>query len=220
MTSKPTPASRPPLTKDRILGAAVDLADREGLGALTMRRLGAELGFEAMSLYKHVANKEEILDAMVELIVPQIEIPEPGADWREAMRRRAISAREVLSQHSWVIGLLEARGLSGPAAMRYLNAILGNLMAAGFNIEDAAHGFWLLDCYVYGQVIQETSMTPSTPEDPAESPPPDPEQTTMSEYPHLFAMYEHAQTFGYTFDGEFEFGLELILDGLERYRST
>lgn len=220
MPSKATPASRPPLTKERILGAAVDLADQEGLGALTMRRLGAELGFEAMSLYKHVANKEGILDGMVELIVGQIVIPEPGADWREAMSRRAISAREVLSQHSWVIGLLEARDSSGPAVMAYRNAILGSLMSADFPIEYAAHAFWLLDCYIYGQVIQETSMAPSTPEDPTESPPPAPDQTTMDEYPHLLAMYEHAQTFGYTFDGEFEFGLELILDGLERYRST
>lgn len=220
MTSKPAAASRPPLTKDRILEAAVDVADRDGLDALTMRRLGAELGFEAMSLYKHVANKEEILEGMVELIVGHIVIPEPGADWREAMRRRAISAREVFSQHSWVIALLEARGSSGPAVMRYRNAILGNLMSAGFPIEGAAHAFWLLDCYVYGQVIQETSMTPSTPEDAADPATAAPDQATMSDYPHLAAMYEHAQTYGYTFDGEFEFGLELILDGLERHRST
>jgi AcrR family transcriptional regulator len=220
MTSKATPASRPPLTKDRILGAAVDLVDRSGLEALTMRRLGSELGFEAMSLYKHVANKDEILDGMVELVVSRIEIPEEGSEWRNAMRRRAVSAREVLGRHSWAIGLLESRGFQGPAAMRYIDAILGNLTSSGFSIETAAHAFWLLDCYVYGQVIQETSMTPSTPEDPAESPPPAPEQTTMKEYPHLIAMYQHAQTFGYTFDGEFEFGLELILDGLERHRST
>ena len=201
---------RSPLTKDRVLQAAIDLVDREGLGALTMRRLGADLGFEAMSLYKHVANKEEILDGMVELIVGQIAIPDPGADWREAMRQRAISAREVLTKHSWVIALLEARGSSGPIALRYRNAILGNLMSAGLPIEDAAHAFWLLDCYIYGQVIQETSMA---------SEPTAPDQTTMSEYPHLIAVYEHAQTFGYTFDGEFEFGLDLVLDGLERHRA-
>ncbi|MEX1005949.1 MAG: TetR/AcrR family transcriptional regulator [Acidimicrobiia bacterium] len=220
MTPKKKPASRTPLSKARVLHAAIDLADREGLGALTMRRLGAELGFEAMSLYKHVANKEEILEGMVELIVGQIAIPHTGADWKEAMRRRAHSAREVLSQHSWVIGLLEARALGGPAAMRYLNAILGNLMAGGFPIEQAAHAFNLLDCYVYGHVIQETLLAPSAPENPTESAPSSPDHTTMSEYPHLLAMYEHAQTFEYTFDGEFDFGLELILDGLERYRST
>jgi hypothetical protein len=117
--------------------------------------------------------------------------------------------------HSWVVGLLEARGLNGPAAMRYLNAILGNLISAGFPIEDAAHAFWLLDCYVYGHVIQETSMAPN----PTESEPTAPDRTAMSAYPHLVAMYEHAETFGYTFDGEFGFGLELILDGLERHRT-
>jgi hypothetical protein len=170
-------------------------------------------------------NEAQVLDGMVELIVGRIEIPEPGADWREAMRRRATSAREVLSQHSSVIALLEASGLSGPAAMRYRDAILGNLMEAGFPIEYAAHAFSLLDSYVYGLVIQEVSMGPRTPESlneprepAAESRKSTAEPTDLSEYPHLTAVYEHALTFAYSFDGEFEFGLELILDGLERYR--
>jgi len=132
------------------------------------------------------------------------------------MRQRATSAREVLGKHSWAIGLLEAQSSSGPTVLRYLNAVLGNLRSAGFSIENAAHAFSLLDSYVYGQVIQETSWPASTPEDTTESSPLD--QPAMSEYPHLVAMYEHAATFGYTFDGEFEFGLELILDGLERHR--
>lgn len=216
MTSKATPASRPPLTKDRILEAAVDVVDRSGLEALTMRRLGSELGFEAMSLYKHVANKDEILDGMVELVVSQIEIPEEGSEWRDAMRRRAVSAREVLGCHSWAIGLFESRGFKGPGAMRYLDAILGNLTSSGFSIENAAHAFWLLDCYVYGQIVQETSIGSSDNDgsiDAARRP------DLTSEFPNLAAMYEHAATFGYTFDGEFEFGLELILDGLDRYRA-
>jgi AcrR family transcriptional regulator len=183
-----------------------------------MRRLGAELGFEAMALYKHIANKEEILDGMVELVIGEIEIPAEGAEWKEAMRRRAISAREVLSRHSWAIGLLEARDSRGPAVLRYLNAVLGNLRSAGFSMENAAHAFSLLDSYVYGQVIQETSWPASTPEESSASPTLDPD--TMVEYPHLVAMYEHATTFGYTFDGEFEFGLDLILEGLERHRHT
>lgn len=210
---------RPPLTKERVLRAAVDLAGRKGLGALTMRRLGAELGFEAMALYKHVTNKAEILDGMVELVIGEIEIPSDGADWKEAMRRRAISAREVLGAHSWAIGLLEARDSRGPAVLRYLNGVLGNLRSAGFSIENAAHAFSLLDSYVYGQVIQETSMPLGASEETTESDSPTPDQT-MSEYPHLVAMYEHAMTFGYTFDGEFEFGLDLILEGLERHRYT
>ena len=215
MTSKATPASRPPLTKDRILGAAVDLVDRSGLEALTMRRLGSELGFEAMSLYKHVANKDEILDGMVELVVSRIEIPEEGSEWRNAMRRRAVSAREVLGRHSWAIGLLESRGFQGPAAMRYLDAILGNLTGSGFSIENAAHAFWLLDCYVYGQIVQETSIGSSDNDETTDAAP---TLDLASEFPNLAAMYEHAATFGYTFGDEFEFGLELILDGLDRYR--
>ena len=158
MTPSEDTSPRPPLTRERVFQAAVDLADRDGLGALTMRRLGAELGVEAMSLYKHVANKEEILDGIVEVVVGEIETPREGADWKEAMRRRAISAREVLGRHSWAIGLLEARGSTGPKALRYLDAILGNLRSAGFSIENAVHAFWLLDSFVYGQVIQETSL--------------------------------------------------------------
>ena len=210
---------RSPLTKDRVLQAAIDLVDREGLGALTMRRLGSELGFEAMSLYKHVANKDEILDGMVEIVVGQIEVPTPTAEWREAMRRRAASAREVLGKHSWAIGLLESRGSNGPATSRYLNAILGNLLSAGFSNEDAAHAFWLLDCYVYGQVIQETSMSLRASGEGVGSAA-SALETPATDYPYLSAFYEHAMTVDYTFDGEFEFGLDLILDGLERLVAT
>lgn len=218
MTSKTSSASRSPLTKERVLHAAVALADRDGLGALTMRRLGAELGFEAMAIYKHVTNKEEILEGMLELVVGQIEIPEEGADWKDAMRRRAISAREVLAHHSWAIGLLEAGTATSPTALRYMNAILGNLRSAGFPTEYVAHAFWVLDCYVYGQVIQEVSLPFQTSEESTETTRTTLEQGAMSNYPHLAAMYEHAVTHRYTFDDEFEFGLELILDGLERHR--
>jgi AcrR family transcriptional regulator len=207
---------RPPLSRERVLQAAVDLADRDGLGALTMRQLGSELGVEAMSLYKHVANKEEILDGIVELVIGEIEIPDKGVHWKEAMRRRAFSAREVLSLHSWAIGLLEARGSSGPAALRYLDAILGSLRLAGFSIENAAHAFWLLDSYVYGHVIQETSMPISASEEGTDSKRSILEQDTIDEYPHLVEIGEHAQRSGFSFDSEFEFGLDLILEALEQ----
>ena len=209
-------SSRPLLTNGRVLQAAIALADRDGLDALTMRRLGAELGVEAMSLYKHVANKDEILGGIVELVLAEIEIPRAGADWKEAMRRRSISAREVLSRHSWAIGLLEARRSMGPTAMRYLDAILGNLRSAGFSIENAVHAFWLLDCYVYGHVIQETSMPFNTPEETTASARSTLEQITTDEYPHLVEIEERALRSEYSFDNEFEFGLDLILDALER----
>lgn len=131
------------------------------------------------------------------------------------MRRRAISAREVLSRHSWAIGLLEARGSQGPAALRYLNAIIGNLRSAGFSIEDAAHAFWLLDSYVYGHVIQETSM-PISASDETTDPESILEQDTIDQYSHLVEIREHAQRSEFSFDSEFEFGLDLILEVLEQ----
>lgn len=181
-----------------------------------MRRLGAELGVEAMSLYKHVANKEEILDGIVDLVIGEIEIPSNGAHWRGAMRRRAFSAREVLTRHSWAIGLLEARGSTGPAALRYVNAILGNLRSAGFSIDNAAHAFWLLDSYVYGHVIQETSMPISASDEATTSTGSIVEQDAIDEYPHLVEIGEHAQKSAFSFDSEFEFGLDLILDALDQ----
>lgn len=206
---------RTPLTRERILQAAVDLVDRAGLDALTMRRLGAELGVEAMSLYKHIANKDAILDGIIELVIGEIEIPAEGAGWKEAMRRRAISARNVLSRHSWAIGLFETRRSRGPVVLGYLDAILGNLRSAGFSIESATHAFWLLDSYVYGHVVQETSIPISSEDQAAGSAAPTLREGRTDEFPHLIEIEEHALTSEYSFDNEFEFGLDLILNGLE-----
>jgi AcrR family transcriptional regulator len=181
-----------------------------------MRRLGADLGVEAMSLYKHVANKDEILDGIIELVVGEIEIPEEGSDWKAAMRRRATSAREVLGRHSWALGLLESRGSMGPNLMRYVNAILGNLRSAGFSIESAVHAFWLLDCYVYGQVIQEANLPFGTAAETGAAEDFGPLHMASSDYSHLVEVAEHAARSGYNVDSEFEFGLDLILDALER----
>lgn len=210
---------RPPLTRELILQAAVDLADREGLGALTMRRLGSELGVEAMSLYKHIANKEAILEGIVELVVGDIDIPSEGSSWKEAMRQRATSARQVLSRHSWAVGLLETLHSKGPATLRYINAILGNLRASGFSVEDSAHVFWLLDSHVYGQVIQEANLPLTTSEEMVESTETTLDNHTINEYPHLVELGEHAMSHRYSVDDEFEFGLDLILDAVERTMS-
>ena len=217
MRTPPASTARRPLTRDRIIAAAVDLADRDGVGALTMRALGAELGVEAMSLYKHVTNKDEILDGIVEHIVSQIEIPTLAEPWKQAMRQRAISARDVLRRHSWAIGLLEARGSMGPAALRYTEAILGNLRSAGFSLDDAAHAFWLLDSYVYGHVIQETSLAPVSPsEDGAVVKEAAAEKVAPTDYPNLVELGERARASGYSVEREFAYGLDLILDALER----
>lgn len=210
------PTRRRPLTKDRVLQAAIELADEEGLDALTMRGLGAKLGFEAMSLYKHVAGKDEILDGILDRVISEIDIPIREADWKEAMRRRALSARMVFTKHSWAIGLLESGRMMGPNVLRYLDATLGSLRSEGFSIEDSAHAFWLLDSYVYGHVVQELSFTqrPSEPStDALESMR---GETIENDYPHLIEMEEHARSHQYSFDLEFEFGLDLILEGLAR----
>lgn len=195
---------RPRLTRDRILRAAVVVADREGLGALTMRRLGAELDVEAMSLYKHVANKDEILDGVVEGLVGEIGVPAQGTPWRDAMRQRAHSTRQVLAGHSWAIGLLESRGVMGPATMHSLDRMLGILRAAGFTVEDAVHAIWLLDSYVYGHVIQQTSLAPRETQ---------PGGIDLGgDYPHLAELLGRAA--GFSLDGEFEYGLQRIIEAL------
>lgn len=210
--------SRPPLTRERILKAAINVADQNGLDALTMRRLGSELGVEAMSLYKHIANKDDILDGIVEEVVGGITVPDESTEWRTAMRDRAVSARRVLGEHSWAIGLLEARGSNGRNSMRYTNAVLGNLISAGFTIDEATHAFWLLDCYIYGHVVQEVNVVRSSPDEPATSPMQDP-APIEADFPHLLRLAEHASTTEYSLDHEFDFGLDLILDGLERLRA-
>jgi AcrR family transcriptional regulator len=198
------------------LQAAVDVVDRDGLHALTMRRLGAELGVEAMSLYRHVANKDEILDGIVEYVIGQIETLSHGADWRQAMRQRAISARVVFTRHSWAIGLLEARGSTGPHALRYVDEVLESLRSAGFSIQDAVHAFWLLDSFVYGHVVQETSFAASSEEEMTESTRSMLDQISRDQYRYLVEVGNQALTLGYSIDNEFEFGLDLILDALNR----
>jgi len=150
---------RPRLNRERILRAAIDVADNEGLDALTMRRLGAQLQVEAMSLYKHVANKDEILDGIIDQVIAEIELPAAGSDWQEAMRQRARSAREVFVRHSWAVGLYEKRDNAGPGVLGHVNDTIGILRSAGFPIEEAAHAFWILDCFIYGQVVMESSFS-------------------------------------------------------------
>lgn len=220
MTTSDSTASRTPLTTERVLRAAIALADRRGLGELTMRRLGAELGVEAMSLYKHVANKEAILAGMVDLVIGEIAIPEAGVPWRAAMALRAHSAREVLGRHTWVIGLLEAGTAPGPRSLRYLDAIIGNLRSAGFAMEEAARAFMLLDSYVYGHVIQEANLPFATRQEMTDAVAESLARDATRAFPHLAAMYEHALTYEYAFDDQFAFGLELVLDGLERLRAS
>lgn len=215
----PNSQPRTPLSRERVLHAAIAVADEEGLESLTMRRLGRHLGVEAMSLYKHVAGKDEILDRIVDIVVGEIDLPSAEADWRTAMRERAISARQVLASHPWAIGMMESREAMGPAALRYADRVIGSLRAGGFSVETAAHAFLLLDSYIYGFVVQEMSFPVDTSEEAAGSAGTTHQSFTAEQYPHLAEMAtEHVTRPGYNYADEFEFGLDLILDGLETHR--
>jgi AcrR family transcriptional regulator len=212
-------AHRTPLNRERVVWAAVALADEAGLEALSMRKLGQRLGVEAMSLYNHVANKDDLLDGMVDVVFSQIDLPASDADWGTAMRQRAASLREALARHPWATGLMELRTKHGPASLRHHEAVLECLRAAGFSTEDATHAYWLLDSYIYGFAIQEASLPFGTPEELAEMAAVVLPQVPAADYPRLNEAAAAALEAGYDYTDEFEFGLELILDGLERLRS-
>jgi AcrR family transcriptional regulator len=220
--TKTDPSLKPrvPLSQERVLHAAVALADERGLEALTMRALGKKLGVEAMSLYYYVANKDELLDGMIDLVFSEIELPTTDVDWKTAMRRRAISTREALARHRWAVGLLESSMRPGPANFRLHNAVLGCLREAGFSVENAAHAYSLQDAYIYGFALQEKSMPVETPEQLAEAAESLRRQFSADEYPHIAETIAEHVTKDYDFADEFEFGLDLILDGLERLRAT
>lgn len=210
-----TSRSRAPVTRDRAVAAAIAIADAEGLDALTMRRLARELGVEAMSLYHHVANKDDILDGMVEAVFAEIELPPPDTDWTTAMMIRARSARTALTSHRWSLAVMESRRSPGPNTLRHHDAVLGACRAAGFSIEMAAHAFSLIDSYLYGFVLQEINLPFEHGADLADAVeaimPPDMADT----YPHLAELtVEHVLQVGYNYADEFDFGLELVLDAL------
>ena len=206
-----------PLSRRRVLDAAVALADRDGVGALSMRKLAQELGVEAMSLYHHVANKDAILDGIVDVVFAEIELPSGEGGWKAAMRRRAVSAREALRRHPWATALMESRSTPGPANLRHHDAVLGVLRNAGFSVELAAHAYSLLDAYIYGFALQESSLPFDTPEETAEVASSIMDGFPADAFPYLTEIaVEHVLQPGYDYGNEYRFGLELILDGLER----
>ena len=152
------PREREPLSRERVLRAAVAVADAGGIAALTIRSLAQELGVKPMSVYHYVANKEQILDGIVDIVFSEIELPQIGGDWREQMRLRAHSARASLRAHPWAIGLLESRANPGPATLQHHDATLGTLRAGGFSVKQTGHAYALLDSYMYGFALQEASL--------------------------------------------------------------
>ena len=220
MPGKSRPAARRPrLSRDRVLEAATSLADREGVDALTMRRLGQELGVEAMSLYNHVANKDDILAGMVDRVFAEIDLPPSDTDWRAALRHRCVSAREVLRRHPWAVPLMEAGTSPGPATLRHHDAVLGCLFTGGLPTDVVAHAYAIVDAFVYGFATQEASL-------PAAGAPTEEFAAIAAqmaaampadEFPHLARFTsEHVLRPGYDFGDSFAVGLDLVLDGIER----
>jgi AcrR family transcriptional regulator len=209
------------LSRDRVVSAGVAFADDRGIASLTMRKLGEVLGVEAMSLYNHVANKEDLLDGMVDAVFDEIELPSRRAGWKTAMRRRAESAREVLGRHPWAISLMDSRTSPGPATLRHHDAVIGSLRGAGFSIEMTSHAFSLLDSYVYGFAVQEASLPFASADESVDVAEQMVSQLPADAYPHLVELAVGlVLERGYDSDEGFSFGLDVVLDGLERRLGT
>ncbi|GAB1824301.1 TetR/AcrR family transcriptional regulator C-terminal domain-containing protein [Herbidospora sp. RD11066] len=212
-------ASDAALTKERVVAEAVRLADHEGVGGLSMRRLAGALDAGAMSLYYYVANKEELLDAMIDVVFEEIELPPEETDWQSAMRRRAVSARQVLARHPWAIGLMESRTSPGPANLRHREAVTACLRKAGFPVLMATHANWLIDSYVYGFALQEAGLPFDTADEFADMtegvylP-----QLPADEFPYLNESAAELAAAGYDPAEEFTFCLDLVLAALESLR--
>ena len=212
---------RPALSPDRILDAAVRVADRGGLGQVSMRNVGKEVGVEAMSLYHHLDGKDALLDALANWIFTRIELPDPGTPWRPAMADRAASARGVLSAHPWALGLIESRRSPCPALLRHHDTVLGCLRRNGFSVALAAHAFSAIDAYIYGFVLTELNLPFDTGDAGDGAAGVDEFVTEFQQllpdgYPHLAELVtEHVLNKNYAYADEFDYGLDLILDSLE-----
>lgn len=199
--------------------SAVALADGAGVDSLSMRNLASELDAAPMALYRHVTNREDLLDGMVDLVFAEMYPPAIGGDWIAELRERAVSARAALKRHPWAVGLMETRLHPGPASAVHHNATMGCLREAGFPFREAVHAYNLLDSYTYGFALQEQTIPFETPEESAEM-----AKTTVDqrgdEYPYLAEVVVELAKEGYDYTEEFEFGLGFILDGLERFKRT
>ncbi len=211
------PSARKPLTRDRVLRVAIQLADKGGIASLSMRKLAKAVRVEAMSLYNHVANRDDLLDGMVDSVVAEIEAPTIGGDWKAAMRRRAVSAHAVLKRHPWSITLLMSRITVGPAMLRYVDATVGCLRKAGFSFRMIDHAWNAVDNHVYGFTLQELNL-PVDPEEYASTAKHFLPMIPEEQYPYMREMT--LQVIDGKHDGllDFHFGLDLILDGLEQVR--
>ena len=209
------------LSRQRLLRAAIAHADAGGLEALTMRQLAEMLEAAPMALYRHIANKDDLIDAMIDVVFSEIGLPSGGAQWKTAMRERAMSLRDVLARHRWAIGLMESRRRPGPANLRHHDSVIGKLRAAGFDIAMAVHAYSLLDSHIYGFAITKMNLPFDTSAEVTAVAQDTLEPFPANEYPNLAEFItEHAMGPGYDYGDEFDYGLDLILDGLERVREA
>jgi AcrR family transcriptional regulator len=216
MAAQPEP--RLPLSRDRILGAALELADEGRIESLTMRKLGQALGFEAMSLYNHVANKDDVIDGLLDLVLDESEPPSPTGDWDSAVRSSAVSVHAALRRHPWAPAVLMAPGRLRPARIHYMDSLLGRLREAGFSAETTYHAYHVLDGHIFGFSLWEASHSYSD-EDAAEMMASFEQTITPDAYPYLREHGEQHFAEGPHHDvSAFEFGLDLILDGLRKIR--
>ena len=206
-----------PLSRERVLRAAIRMADEGGIESLSMRKLAQDLGVQAMSLYNHVANKDDILDGIVDIVTSEIEVPNLGVDWKIAMRRRATSAHEVLVRHPWATMAIVSRANVGPGMLRYVDATLGCLYEAGFSLEMADRVWNAIDSHIYGFTLQELNF----PFEAAEYS--EVAKTGLSlipadKYPYLNRLTHYVIEGRYDGIHDFDFGLELLLNGLDKFR--
>ena len=210
---------RAPLSRERVLETAIALADEHGLEAFSMRRLADRLGVAAMSLYHHVPNKDQWLDAMIDVVFSEIELPSTDDDWKTAMRKRALSTREALNRHRWAVGLMEGRSTHGPSNLRLHNAVLGCLREAGFSLEMTVHAYSVQDAYIYGFALQERDLAFETPLSAGKAARRRAERIgALDDYPYLAEVVTRLPNTGYDSDIEFAWGLDLILNGLDQLR--
>jgi AcrR family transcriptional regulator len=212
-------ARRAPLSPEKVLRAALRMADKDGLESLSMRKLAQSLKVEAMSLYNHVASKEEILDGLVELVASEIEVPSIGGDWRAAMRQRATSAHAVLMRHPWATMLFVSRVNIGPNMLRYVDATIGCLREAGFSYPMADHAWNALDAYIYGFTLQKLNF-PLEPSEYAAAADQFLHLIPVEQFPYLNGMSQEVIAGRHDGMHQLETGLDLILDGLERMRAA
>ncbi len=216
-----SPQPRTPLSRERVLRTALALADAGGIESLTMRKLGQELGVEAMSLYNHVANKDDIIDGIVAIVLAEIEVPSGEGDWKDEIRRTAISSHEVFLRHRWACSLMMHRPSSGAGRMDWMEAVLRTLREAGFSADMTHHAYHALDSHITGFTLWQVNMPFETKAELVDLAERFLSKIPADEYPYVI---EHAQQHlaPSSPDGatEFEFGLDLILDGLERLRDT